>query len=246
MTGQIIANVERWSAWTPLLREKQQWAEWAKGCDKLIDSQDAPALDFLPPMFRRRLSQLCRMALYVAFDCLGNDTAVPSVFASRHGEVRQLTKLLTTYEESREMSPAAFSASVHNTASGFFAIANKNTESTTAIAAGIYSFEYAFLEAAAMLDKSPCGKVLVVVADEIISEAYGKILPSIDPPLAAAFLLTREGGRRIGFSFDGVGAAGSEKGENHLTSFLRWFVNGDRAPLVLPGARTSTVWENVC
>ena len=47
-----------WSAWTPGVSTPAEWQAWAKGMLAIADAPDAPPVDFIPAMQRRRLSRL--------------------------------------------------------------------------------------------------------------------------------------------------------------------------------------------
>lgn len=195
-------------------------------------------------MFRRRLSQLSKSSLQVAFDCLQGEKHVPTVFASRHGEMHQLVKLLTSIITGEEVSPAAFSMSVHNTASGLLSIADENRTPTTSTSAGQFTFEHAFIEAVGILNHGPSEKVLLVVADECIDKSYRGILQKADPPLAIALLLANTGTQGLRLSLDhNANTEFTASHGHHAATFLKWFLSDSKTDLLLPGNRFSTVWE---
>ena len=74
-----------------------------------------PDVSFVPPLERRRLTGVERAALGVAWRVRPADE-VPVVFASRWGEIGVTAKLMRQFHAEDEMSPAGFSASVHNAA----------------------------------------------------------------------------------------------------------------------------------
>ncbi|MCC6954102.1 MAG: beta-ketoacyl synthase chain length factor, partial [Deltaproteobacteria bacterium] len=127
----------------------------------------APAT-FLPPLIRRRCSNLTRASLEVAHACVPGEEAsnVESVFVSRHGEAEVTEKVLEALARGEAPSPNDFSVSVHNTASGLFSIHTKNLLPSTAIAASSFSLEAAFAETSnAFARNRGAHDVLVVVAD---------------------------------------------------------------------------------
>jgi hypothetical protein len=240
----IKFSIESWAAWAPQHENQEQWRQWAKTGQALEDNEEKPALDFLPAMFRRRLSQLSKAGLQAAFDCLAGQKNVPSVFVSRHGEMQQLVKLITALNEVKSVSPAAFSLSVHNTTSGLFSIANENVAPSTALAGGEHSLEAGFLEALGILQNNDQGKVLLVIADEYIHEIYRSILPQPQPPVALAFLLTRSGrGTELELTLGPARQKDVPEGSgDHALEFMRWFLTDTKGPLVLAGNRFDTIW----
>lgn len=117
-----------------------------KYCIKSLSDVD---LSFLAPMARRKLSELDKIALCIMNECLScaEDKNIKIVFASQYGEVGRLKKLVGQYSEENEVSPATFSASVHNSAVGQFSLINKITKSYNSISAEEFTFEAGLIEA---------------------------------------------------------------------------------------------------
>src|SRR4029453_9488720 len=82
-----------------------------------------PAVHPMAPMLRRRAGFLSKMALEVAYQCLGNRIDVPTVFCSRHGESGRSVELLLDLAKGVPLSPTSFGLSVHNATGGLFSIA---------------------------------------------------------------------------------------------------------------------------
>ncbi|QNB15073.1 beta-ketoacyl synthase chain length factor [Paraburkholderia tropica] len=169
-------------AWTvPVAR----WSFWSS------TSESPPAVAFVDPMMRRRLSSLSRMALKVAGDCVDASTPVRVVFASRHGELRRTTDILGDIEASKPVSPNAFSLSVLNAMSGLFGIARGDRSAATAVSAGAETLGYALLEAHAQYASEPGAPVLVIYADEPAHARYGDIEQEVQ---GGAFALLLDAG----------------------------------------------------
>lgn len=157
----------------------------------------APAL--LAANERRRAPDGVLLALEVAAAAVadaGADAAtLPSVFASAHGELAVTDAMCRTLaDHPLLLSPTRFHHSVHNAASGYWAIAAGCHAASTALAAGPYSVAQGLLEAAAvaLADDAP---VLWVAGD---SEACGP-LASVNASrglLAAALVLSPRPGPR--------------------------------------------------
>lgn len=125
-----------------------------------------PDVAFVPPMERRRLTGVERAALSVAWR-VKSEAEIPVVFASRWGEIGVTAKLMQQFHAEGEMSPAGFSASVHNAAPGAFSLLTRNHAPYTAVAARERSLEAGLLEALAMGQE-----VLFVYAEEATPELY--------------------------------------------------------------------------
>lgn len=165
-----------------------------------------PDVSFMPMMVRRRLSLVERAALHVAWrifndsDDGAGDTpppdAVPVVFASRWGEVGTTLKLMRQMHAEGEMSPAAFSSSVHNAAPGAWSLFTKNTAPYTAIAARERTYEMGMIEAEAQLAADPGRSVLYVYAEESTPAYYESAHPAPERARATALLLSAGEGHR--------------------------------------------------
>ena len=134
-----------------------------------------------------------RAALSVAWQ-VRPEGEVPVVFASRWGEIGVTVKLMQQFHADREMSPAGFSASVHNAAPGAFSLLTHNHAPYTAIAARARSLEAGVLEAlvqgtAARSASGPYqGTVVFVFAEEATPAFY---VPEFGPLQGACALAVR-------------------------------------------------------
>lgn len=154
-------------------------AEWTE-----TPESPKPDVSQIPPMVRRRLTALERAALSVALQVYPKGEEVPVVFASRWGEIGTTLKLMRQMHDEGEMSPAGFSASVHNAAPGQLSILTQSRAPYTAIAAGPASREMGLLEASTYP-----GKVLFVYAEEATPEFYRPCFPDVRPAHAEALLI---------------------------------------------------------
>lgn len=181
-SDSIHIPIACWSAWSPGLQSPEAWRNWS-GDLGAIRPGPRPDVNFLPPMFRRRISTVSRTALRVAYDCVGTEGArkCGSVFASRYGEQEMTLQLLNSIVAGVPLSPTHFSVSVHNVASGLFSIANKNHHSSTAVAAMENTFSMGMLEAACQWLRKPDQPVLFVMSDEPTPDLYQQYISA--PPL---------------------------------------------------------------
>lgn len=143
-----------------------------------------PDVSFVPPMERRRLTGVERAAISVVWRVYPKGEEIPVVFASRWGEIGTTFKLMKQCHDDGEMSPAGFSASVHNAAPGVFSLLTKNHAPYTAIAAGAKSREMGWLEATSMK-----GRVVFVYAEEDTPEFYRREFGEPVVANAEAYLL---------------------------------------------------------
>ena len=158
---RINFALEAWCAFSP------NWLQ--HNAVELLDQDTATDVKFLPPIKRRRLSSLSRLSLRLAYT-IAPEYQGNCVFGSQHGELVTTQGLLQSIVEEQLVSPAGFSASVHNTAVGLHSINNQNTAACTSIAAGLDSLAMCFVEAYGLLQQAQVERVLVVFADDRLPE----------------------------------------------------------------------------
>ncbi len=124
-------------------------------------------LSFVPPLIRRRLTQVEKIGLYLAHQLEPLPQNCQVVFASRFGEWQQTIDLIQQFFNDKETSPAGFSHSVHNAMPGLLSVLTKSKESYTSIAAKEATISSALLE-------TFCGPkpVLFIYAEEKTPDFY--------------------------------------------------------------------------
>ncbi|MBB5206784.1 beta-ketoacyl synthase chain length factor [Chiayiivirga flava] len=190
-----------WAACAPGLATRDAWRAWAVSAF-LPAGDETPALAELPPMMRRRIDRLGRVAIQALAWCRDADaTGVPVVFASRHGDVARSQQLLETLAADASLSPAGFGLSVHNAIAALYSLAYAERGNYTALAAGIDSAEAAAVEAAGLLgDGAP--QVLLVVYDAVIPAVHADFLDEPDPCYAWAWRIAPAGSGGTRLSLD--------------------------------------------
>lgn len=173
--SQISFNIDAWLAHSNGLSTSQDWEQWASDLQWPQDGKIITSA--IPPMMRRRMSHLSKLAVQTTIELLNQHKIDYLVFASRHGELHRSVKLIDDIQNGEEASPMAFSQSVHNTAAGLATIATKQPIPLTSIAAAENTFQSAILEAWLYLDAHPQHKVLVIDFDEPLPEAYQQFEP---------------------------------------------------------------------
>ncbi len=168
-------------------------AEW-----RALSDGDRPDVSFLPMLERRRLTGLERAAMHVAWRaCFGGEggaaedvSAMPVVFASRWGEIGVTYRLMRQMQSEGEMSPAAFSCSVHNAAPGAWSLFTRSHAPYTAIAARGRTWEMGLVEAGAQL-AAGAERVLFVYAEEATPADYRQRFGEPEAARAVAMVLVR-------------------------------------------------------
>jgi Beta-ketoacyl synthase, N-terminal domain len=153
----------------------RQWCAWAPALhcidDRLIEPSNVNLPKRVPKMLQRRLTPLARAVFNVTEPCLELDKSLPVVFCSAHGEICKSLAMLNTIQAGEDLSPTAFSLSVHNAIAGLFSIAYGNNQEITVLAPGQEGIAPAFIEALGLLQEG-AEEVLVILYDEPISAFY--------------------------------------------------------------------------
>lgn len=131
------------------------------------ETEKIPDISFIPPMLRRRMTNIEKIAISLAHSVAPTNSDYQVVFASRFGEWQQTIDLIKQFYNDGEMSPAGFSNSVHNAAVGHLSLLTHNTKPYTSIAAGEQTIEMGLLEA--FTTKKP---VLFIYAEETTPTEY--------------------------------------------------------------------------
>lgn len=195
-------SLKSWAALAPGMESQGDWQQWALG-EKTIELElvQKPKIKQIPPMLRRRLSPLGKLALSCAYQLSADFNAKQAVvFCSQHGEVGRTVEMLKALAHAEPLSPTAFSLSVHNAIAGIYSIASHDTNPITAIAAGPDSLCAALLEAYTLLNDDAIEQVLCVVYDEPLPEIYPQQSQLANCPMAMAFIV--QGPEHAGLQLD--------------------------------------------
>ena len=195
-------SISSFAAWAPGVDTGEAWLEWSSGRRPIAGAAE-PAVSSMAPMLRRRAGVLDRMALEVAYRCLGNRTGVPAIFCSRHGETSRSVDLLTDLAKGLPLSPTAFGLSVHNATGGLFTIARGDHAVSSALAAGQSTVEHAVIEACGLLAEG-APEVLLVVYDRPLPALYAAYQDCHEQPFAWAWLMQPPAGDVVSLSWSAV------------------------------------------
>ena len=185
--GGFYFSVVSSAAWAPQVETRDEWLAWAFD-DRIIAGRSTPSIQAMPSILRRRAGFLGKMALEVAYQCLGARTNIPTVFSSRHGEASRSADLLLDLASAVPLSPTSFSLSVHNSAGGLFSIARGDRAPNMALAAGTSSVEHAVIEACGLISEG-APAVLLVVYDCPLPALYSEFEDCHEQPYAWAWLM---------------------------------------------------------
>lgn len=187
----VSFSIASHAAWAPGLETQDAWLAWADE-NFVIRGNAEPAVRAMPSLLRRRAGFLGKMALEVAYQCLGDRTGVPMVFCSRHGEATRSVELLSDLVNDVPLSPTAFGLSVHNASGGLFTIARNEHANAIALAAGRDTIEHGVIEACGLLADGE-QSVLLVAYDHPLPPVYAAFQECEEQPHAWAWLMRPAG-----------------------------------------------------
>lgn len=234
------------AAWAPGIETREAWQNWALGqpAAGTADAATEPAVRAMPAMQRRRLGLLGKMALEVAYACLGSRQDVPTIFCSRHGEVSRSVDLLRDLALGEPLSPTSFGLSVHNAIGGMFSIARGDTANNIALSGGRAGIEHALVEACGLLADGEKA-VLLVVYDCPLPAVYADFQEEDTLPFAWAWLIEPPQQDVFSLSCQALPAPASDQAGNATAAasldVLRFFLRRD-AQLERTCGRQSWRW----
>jgi hypothetical protein len=167
--------VVRFAAWAPGFTGIDDWKAWARGERVIPQNAESPALEYLDPLYRRRLSQVSRMTIQVIHDMLPVESDTKLVFVSFRGELARQFTINRMLAGEGDIKPAAFSLSVFNTPPALAAIAFNLDAGYTAIYPGNDSFRTGLMAALAPVVSGAAREILLVYADELCPGEYGEV-----------------------------------------------------------------------
>ncbi len=216
------------------------WSYWPSLSN---ESNESDLLNSVPKMLRRRLTPLAKTVICACKICAGDRLSMPVIFSSTHGELAKSFKMMEMVEAGEEISPTAFSLSVHNAIAGLFSIAFKNNKQSMVLAPGEDGIAAAFIEALGSLQEGE-EEVMMVFYDEPLVEFYpaSPYKLSTDQRNAMALIISKTGeGQPINFSHD---IQTGYDGEQALQiPLLRHFLAGNELSLTIQTERGSWCWE---
>jgi hypothetical protein len=185
--------IKNWSAWAPGLISKEDWIAWSSGEKELSILKDSPSLKHLPPIARRRLSQLTKMVLHIGHELNDGVNQLHTIFCSQFGEITQQNTITRGLIESGEVRPSTFSLSVFNTPVSLLSIHEKNLEASTVLLSGDQSLVSGLLSLIAELKTNSRNNVLILFADEMLPEDYKSLYGKDFFPFAYGLMVSSKG-----------------------------------------------------
>ncbi|MCK5477442.1 MAG: beta-ketoacyl synthase chain length factor [Methylococcales bacterium] len=223
----------------------RKWSVWPAIEDNERDdvSTQAELLSSVPKMLKRRLSPLARIVFCAASQCISENTQLPTVFSSTHGELAKSFKMMEMIEAGEEISPTSFSLSVHNAIAGLFSMIYKNKIQTTVVAPGEEGIAAAFIEATGLLQEGE-KEVLVVLYDEPLVAFYptAPFQLSAENSCAVALRISKTGAG-IPLRFSCLSVTGDDGEQPLQVPLLIRFLAKSQENLIVHTPRHSWSWE---
>lgn len=160
--------------WAPGVTDEAAWQEWKNGKLSIQKTTEAPAIAFTSPLFRRRLSQICKMVIQAVHDIIEQTGCgdIKIAFLSTHGDIKRQFDVSRQTLVDMEILPASFSYSVFNAPAGLASLACKLKKGYSVIFPQNGDFSDSLITAAAPVLCGDEKSQILVYADELIPEEY--------------------------------------------------------------------------
>ncbi|TQF69588.1 beta-ketoacyl synthase chain length factor [Pseudoalteromonas luteoviolacea] len=211
-------------------------------------------LSDLKPMQKRRLSYFAKLAMGSLLQLDKSDSErlnsqmgsnCELVFASRHGDFHKTSELLDTLAAKQELSPTAFSLSVHNAVSGLYSIFKNKKIPITAISAGKDTFLSALIESYIRIHSKRLDKVILIYVDQALPDHYQCFSDEELPAHTVALELSactesNDDSLKLAFRNETDVATNGKSNACHSLCFAEWITSVE-PQLILTSERTSWV-----
>ena len=239
--NSINFNITKWFALCPDAEQENGWGTLSENQPLCLGVLNEPPIDLIPPMMRRRMSSLSKLAVQTAIQLSLDNEINYIVFASRHGELTRTVKLIEDIITGNDASPIIFSQSVHNTAAGLFTIATKLAVPVCSLAAGENTLHSALIEASSYLQEYPQDKVLVVNFDETLPEPYQAFEEQAYQAFALGLLL--ESGNK--FQIKSIKQSQESENSSPQAFCCIDYLLNNKKTLVMNSHKTRWFWEKM-
>ncbi len=173
---------------------QQDWLLWAQNKLKIHPTLPNPKIDAVPSQIRRRLDILGRCVMFVFQQCIPLIKTEPAIiFVSRHGDLSLTSKLIQCVRDHMDISPTAFTHSVHNRFPSLVSMFAGYHGVNGAYSSVRDGFPLGLAEATALIAEHRALQVLVVAYESEIPEAYRSVIHSPWLPHVVAFVLQKAG-----------------------------------------------------
>jgi len=197
--SDLNLSIENWAAWIPAdaawIPADGAWIPADSGkqettSDSRISTLE-PDVRFLLANQRRRLSPLSRIVVDTYHRANSSPTEglqIPSILCSTYGEHVRNTNLILDISANSDVSPTAFSLSVHNAVAGLISIFYGNEAPCLTMATNKKGVSVALFEAYSMLRET--SQVSLTIYDGPVHESYRNALPDSKDTAAISLILS--------------------------------------------------------
>jgi len=199
----LTLSIENWAAWISPASAKNLPGIGPAGLDEQISDCTnrintlEPEIGFLPANQRRRLTPLSRLIVdtyHRANGHPGDGLQIPTILCSTYGEHVRNTDLILDISTNSEISPTAFSLSVHNAVAGLISIFYGNKAPCLAMATNKSGVSMALIQAYSMLSEN--SQVSLTIYDGPVHESYRDVVTDSDQTVAITLILSRESSKK--------------------------------------------------
>lgn len=186
-------EILRWAFWSPETRNPRLWREHWRAPSPHPTKTGVIPDEAIPAAHRRRMSTLSKLAVQIGLEAAGDASPDFLVFCSQHGDLTRLREMLDDIATGVELSPTAFSQSVHNASAGLYTIIARSRAPVSSLASGGSTFASGWIEAEGYLSMHPESQVLLVNYDEPLPREYLPYRPQKQCAYALGLLLRAAG-----------------------------------------------------
>lgn len=248
---RAVFAIKAWAAVAPGLQNQAQWLQWAQApaCPVGVAEVD---LAHVPPMSRRRLGLLAKMAVSVADAVLpsGQGVDIPVVWASRYGDAEKMIALLKSQAQQEPLSPTAFGLSVHNGVGAQYSILRGVRANAVCVASSHCAPEAGVVEAVSLLQEEG-REVMLVCYDQPLASEYAAFHDEPVADYAWSLLLEPLRSGCEGFALQALDADSSFERDSsaaalpHGLDVLHFLLQAHRKNMVCSHAAGQWLWERV-
>ncbi|WP_318390188.1 beta-ketoacyl synthase chain length factor [Enterobacter sp.] len=237
---KFALNIIDWQARAPGLSEASQWLAWSQHRHAIDPHAPQAKLTELPMMTARRLSSGSRLAVECGLSMLRRHQIDAVLYTSRHGELERNYRILQALATGQDVSPTDFALSVHNSAAGNLTIVAQQPIVSSALSAGVDTFQQGLCEVICLLQAGH-KRVLMVDFDGTLPAFYHPHLPENMPTWAYAVALVFEAGND--WHCESKTQPGASEPELvQSLQFLQHYLNNESA-FTLAGERLQWQWS---
>ena len=190
MSKTASFHISSWFGVAGGIESQEDWSAWANHEQQLLAHLKKPELESVPGKVSRRLNVLGKSVLHCCEKCIPDCHPYSAVLAvSRHGDLASMDKIIECARNHDDISPTAFSYSVHNRFSSLVSMFAGYHGVNAAYSSVRDGFPLAISEAISLLNTDPEQTVLVLAYEPEIPKGYDNLIKQTWFPHVLAFVL---------------------------------------------------------